>query len=111
MVSLAESHDDAGGSVAPPPLWRIEENRWSACRHGVEGTLADLETGERRPTRARLHELLDRLEPVADRFSSAEEIQHARALVERNGAMLQREVVARKGAVGLARWLADRFDA
>jgi glutamate---cysteine ligase / carboxylate-amine ligase len=108
VVSLAESHH-AGDSTACPPLWRIEENRWSACRHGVEGTLADLQTGKRRPTRAHLHELLDRLEPVADRFSSAKEIQHARTLVERNGAMLQHEVAAREGVVGLARWLADRF--
>jgi glutamate---cysteine ligase / carboxylate-amine ligase len=109
VVSLAESHH-AGDSTAPPPHWRIEENRWSACRNGVEGALADLETGERQPTRARLHALLDRLEPVADRFSSAREIHHARSLVERNGAILQREVVMRAGVVGLARWLADRFD-
>ena len=27
--------------------WRIDENRWAAMRDGVEGTLADLVTGER----------------------------------------------------------------
>jgi glutamate---cysteine ligase / carboxylate-amine ligase len=108
VVSLAERHD-AGDSVYGPPTWRIEENRWSACRHGVEGTLADLDTGERRPTRERLHVLLDQLEPVADRLAAAKEIAHARRLVERNGALVQRDVVVRDGPVGLARWLADRF--
>ncbi len=108
VVLLAERHHDGDG-VDDPPTWRIEENRWSACRHGVEGTLADLDTGERRPTRQCLHALLDQLEPVADRFSSAAEIERARRLVERNGALVQRDVVAREGAAGLARWLADRF--
>jgi carboxylate-amine ligase len=108
VVSLAERHD-AGDSVNDPPTWRIEENRWSACRHGVEGTLADLDTGERRLTRERLHALLAQLEPAANRFSAADEIEHAHRLVERNGALAQRDVVARNGPVGLARWLADRF--
>ncbi len=26
----------------PVPTWRIEENRWSACRHGLDGAMADL---------------------------------------------------------------------
>ena len=40
---LAERHD-AGEVLATAPTWRIEENRWAAARHGVEGTLADLHT-------------------------------------------------------------------
>ena len=46
---LGERHD-AGETLAVAPTWRISENRWSAARDGVQGTLADLETGERRPT-------------------------------------------------------------
>nr|MBA3326994.1 YbdK family carboxylate-amine ligase [Solirubrobacterales bacterium] len=60
----------AGGETLPvDATWRIGENRWSACRHGLEGTMADLVTGEREPTRARVMRLLDTLAPVAERLA------------------------------------------
>ena len=92
------------------PTWRIEENRWAACRYGVEGAFADLRTGEPRPVRERLHSLIDMLEPLAERLGSAPELEHARGLVERNGALLQRAVAREAGPRGLAEWLARRFD-
>ena len=76
----------------------------------MEGELADLRSGERTPTRAVLHALLDRLEPVAERLGSAAELGDARALVERNGALRQREVRRAPAALrALGPWLAERF--
>jgi carboxylate-amine ligase len=95
----------------PAPSWRIDENRWSACRHGPEGTMADLRTGERRPTRELLESLLDELAPDAERLSCAAELAHARALLARPGAARQREVAAERGLRGLVEWLADGFAA
>ena len=94
---LAERHD-AGDELGVPATWRIEENRWSACRHGVEGEMADVRTGERRSTREWLLEV-------------AEEVgaEGARPLARRNGAVRQREVAEEQGMPGLARWLADSF--
>jgi carboxylate-amine ligase len=94
VARLAERHD-AGEPLPVAPTWRIEENRWSAGRHGTDegGTLADLETGERRPTRARLLALIEDL--------------GAGALAE--GYAKQREVAAQRGLDGLGTWLADRF--
>ena len=68
--------------------WRIDQNRWSACRHGIAGEMTDLVTGERRPTR----ELLDELgaSPV-DRPAR------------------HRELAAEHGLRGLVAWMADRF--
>ncbi len=106
---LAERHD-AGEAVAAAPHWRIEENRWSAARYGVEGTMADLETGERIATRERLGRLLDELGPVARRIGSAAPLERARELVAVNGAMRQRAVAAQMGVRGLAGWMADRFE-
>jgi carboxylate-amine ligase len=108
VVDLAERHD-AGERTRPVPSWRIEENRWSACRYGVEGKLADLETGEPRPTREHLDALLDRLEPIGERFGAAAALQHAREMVQRNGALRQRAVAVERGPLELAAWLADRF--
>ena len=105
---LAERYD-ARDRLPVHARWRIEENRWSASRHGVDGTLADLETGERLDTRERLHELIDLLEPTAARLACSAELASAYSLVEANGAIRQREVVAEAGVRGLAAWLADRF--
>ena len=106
---LAERHD-AGARDSPVPTWRIEENRWSACRHGVECAFADLRSGARRPARECLRSLIDRLEPYAERLGAADALQHARCLVERNGALRQRAVAAETGARGVTDWLARQFE-
>jgi glutamate---cysteine ligase / carboxylate-amine ligase len=105
---LAERFD-AGEQLGCNPSWRIAENRWAAASRGVEGMLADLASGELRPARERLAELLEELEPVAARLGCAPELAGCAALVERNGAMRQREVAASEGLPVLARWLAERF--
>lgn len=106
---LAERHD-AGEALPVAPGWRIEENRWSAARSGVEGTMADLVTGERTPTRARLHALLDDLAPTAERIGGAALLDGAHALVEENGAMRQRNAARDGGRVeAAAAYLAERF--
>ncbi len=105
---LAARHD-AGDLPAAVATWRIEENRWSACRDGVEGTMADLESGERRPTRERLHALLAELEPEARRLGCADELAAAHDLAEVNGAMRQRAVAADGGPRAVATWLAAAY--
>jgi carboxylate-amine ligase len=105
---LAERYD-AGEALPVADSWRIGENRWSALRWGVEGNMADLETGERKPTAERLRELIEAIRPAAGRLGCEAELAIAAAMVERNGAIAQREAVAGNGAFGLARWLADRF--
>jgi glutamate---cysteine ligase / carboxylate-amine ligase len=108
VVELAERHDS--GDLGPPaPSWRIAENRWSACRHGLDGTLADLDSGEPMATREHVDALLDRLEPVAERIGAAGPLAEARRLARRNGAELQRAVAVDGGPGELTRWLADRF--
>lgn len=108
VVDLARRYE-AGERDGAVPTWRIEENAWAACRDGVEGALADLQTGERRATREHLQNLLDRLEPVAAELGAERPFEQARRLVERNGAMLQRAVLAEHGPQALAAWLTDRF--
>jgi carboxylate-amine ligase len=108
MAWLGERHD-AGELRGSAPRWRIEQNRWSACRHGVEAGMADLRTGAVRPARTCLHELLDELEPVARRLHAGDSLTHARELIEVNGALAQRRVAARAGIPSLPGWLASQF--
>jgi carboxylate-amine ligase len=105
---LAERHD-SGERLPVAASWRIEENRWSACRHGVEGTMADLGTGRLRSTRDCLEELIETLAPVADRLGAGDSLAGAVRLTACNGALVQRQVAADGGAFAVARSLAERF--
>jgi carboxylate-amine ligase len=109
LVVWLTAGGDESQALDPAPRWRIEENRWSACRYGVEGTMADLATGAPRPTRTCLRGLLETLAPVAARLDAAADFGRARVLLERNGALAQRELVAARGLPAVAGWLAERF--
>lgn len=107
-ATLARRYED-GEPLRALPSWRIEENRWSALRHGVEGEMADLETGETEPTRACLRRLLAELAPEAERLGADRLLANARELAERNGALRQREAMAERGARGVAERLCELF--
>jgi carboxylate-amine ligase len=92
-IDLAARHD-AGEALPVADSWRIDQNRWSACRHGLAGTMRDLATGRRDHTRDRIAALLERLGvdvPLSDR------------------AARQREIAADRGLPGLVAWLAEGF--
>jgi glutamate---cysteine ligase / carboxylate-amine ligase len=105
---LAERHD-GGEALRVHDRARIAENRWRAARHGLSGTLLDLETGEPEPARARILALIDAVAPAAARLGGADELEHARTLAARNGAERQRELAAERGVRGVVEWLADAF--
>jgi glutamate---cysteine ligase / carboxylate-amine ligase len=90
VTKLADRHD-AGEALPVAESWRIDQNRWSACRHGLDGTMTDLATGHREPTRERVAALLG-VEPP---------LEHPAAR--------QREIAAERGLHGLVAWLADGF--
>ncbi len=104
---LAARHD--GGELRPPdPTWRIEENRWAACRHGLGAMLADLATGTRMPARELLAQRLEQLAPTARELGCAQELADAGRLVAATGAERVRDA-AGGDPHAAARWLADRY--
>ena len=105
---LAERHD-AGERLPVHDHGRIVENRWRAMRHGLGGSLLDLDSGEPQPTRARIVALIDALSPAAERLGGAAELEHARSLAARNGAERQRALAAERGVRGVVEWLAGAF--
>jgi carboxylate-amine ligase len=104
---LAERHA-AGEELPAPPTWRIEENRWRALSRGLDGELADLETGLTSSARERLHSLFDLLEPSARALGCDRELGFARGLAESNGADRQRRAAGGDARAAVA-WLIERY--
>lgn len=107
-IWLAKRYDDSG-PFPPVPSWRINENRWSAARHGLSGEMVDLRSGELKPTRQRLYQLIEAISPTVSELDGSTHLSRARTLVECNGAERQRRVMADRGAKGLTDWMAERF--
>ena len=110
LVGHLVARHAAGEVLAVAPTWRIDANRWSACRHGVAGEMADLCTGEREPTPERLLRLIDDLTESARALGCARALDGARGMIEAGGpAAAQRRVAARADLRDVVRELADRF--
>jgi carboxylate-amine ligase len=72
----------------PLPSWPhrlLEENLWRAIRHGLSGELIDLERSESIAARARLEQLVEWVQPVADELGASPWL----AIPERNSAERQ----------------------
>jgi carboxylate-amine ligase len=105
---LAARHD-AGDLPDPAETWRIAENRWSACRHGLHGTMADVRTGAVRPTAELLADLVEELRPAGEELGCTAELRAAALLAGYGPADRLRAVAAERGPDGAAAWLAAGF--
>ncbi len=90
MVHELAEHYDSGERLADYPWQMLDENKWLAARHGLEGEIVDLPTNERVTTKALTRRLLERLEPHAQQLGSGDALDGIRDLLERgNGATRQ----------------------
>src|ERR1700761_5629006 len=86
-------HFDAGGQLSSYPFEMLDENKWLAARHGLDGELVDLPKSERVPTRELARRLLDRMRDHARDLGSLDQLEAVEDLLERgNGASRQRVV-------------------
>jgi carboxylate-amine ligase len=104
LVAWTAARHDAGELPPSAPTWRIEENRWAACRHGLDGVFTDLATGARTPVRDLLEARIEALARTAAELGCADELGEARRLLRGNGAERQRAAGdAREAARSLVR--------
>ena len=61
LVRELAEHFDSGQRLSRYPFEMLDENKWLAARHGLEGELVDLPSSERVPTRVLARRLLDRM--------------------------------------------------
>jgi carboxylate-amine ligase len=90
MVKELSEHYDEGTPLSEYPWQMLDENKWLAARHGLDGELVDLPSNDRVTTKALTRRLLERLEPHAQDLGSADALLGIRDLLERgNGATRQ----------------------
>ena len=93
MVKELAEHFEAGEKLADYPYEMLDENRWIAARHGLDGELVDLPSFERVPTKALARRVYDRLAEHAQDLGSAAELEGILDLLEGgNGAARQKVV-------------------
>jgi glutamate---cysteine ligase / carboxylate-amine ligase len=90
LVKELAEHFDAGQRLSSYPFEMLDENKWLAARHGLEGELVDLPSSERVATRALARRLLDRMREHATDLGSVSELDAVEELLTRgNGAARQ----------------------
>ncbi|MGH2858489.1 MAG: carboxylate-amine ligase [Solirubrobacteraceae bacterium] len=90
LVRELSEHFDAGRALSRFPFEMLDENRWLAARHGLEGELVDLPGSDRVATRALARRLIDRMRDHCADLGSLSELEAVEDLVARgNGAARQ----------------------
>ncbi|MGD0167069.1 MAG: YbdK family carboxylate-amine ligase [Gaiellaceae bacterium] len=85
LVARSARAIDEGEPIVWQPHRMIEENLWRAIRWGLSGEMIDLRSGEVRPTRAAVEELIEWVMPVAEELGAASYL----AVPEQNSAERQ----------------------
>ncbi len=90
LVKELAEHYEAGKRLSKYPFEMLDENKWLAARHGLEGELVDLPHSTRISTRALARRLLDRMREHCQDLGSQHELEAVEDLLERgNGAARQ----------------------
>jgi glutamate---cysteine ligase / carboxylate-amine ligase len=93
MVKELAEHYEAGGELKDYPWEMLDENKWLAARHGLEGELVDLPDRSTVPAKQLAKRLYDRLKEHAQDLGGADALEGIKDLVEHgNGAFRQRKV-------------------
>jgi glutamate---cysteine ligase / carboxylate-amine ligase len=92
LVKELAEHFDAGKQLSSYPYEMLDENKWIAARHGLEGELIDLPKQDRVGVRELGRRLLDRMREHAQDLGSDHELEAVEDLL-RNGNGAERQLV------------------
>jgi carboxylate-amine ligase len=82
MVKELAEHYEAGKSLSRYPYEMLDENKWLAARHGLEGELVDLPATDRVTAKELTRRLMDRLRPHSEDLGSAAEFDVLEDILE-----------------------------
>src|SRR5437588_3540770 len=83
LVKELAEHYDSGKRLSRYPFEMLDENKWLAARHGLDGELVDLPDSNRVPTRALARRLIDRMREHCQDLGSLGELECVEDLLER----------------------------
>jgi glutamate---cysteine ligase / carboxylate-amine ligase len=87
LVRELSEHFESGGQLESYPFEMLDENKWLAARHGLEGELVDLPSSDRVATRELARRLLDQMREHATDLGSVDELAAIEDMLDRgNGA-------------------------
>jgi carboxylate-amine ligase len=90
LVKELSEHFDAGRELSSYPFEMLDENKWLAARHGLDGELVDLPSSERIATRTLARRLIDRMREHCQDLGSEAELDAVEDLLRKgNGAARQ----------------------
>jgi glutamate---cysteine ligase / carboxylate-amine ligase len=90
LVKELSEHFDSGKELATYPYEMLDENKWLAARHGLDGELVDLPSKDRVSTKELVRRVLDRVRGHAEELGSADDLAGIDDLLQRgNGASRQ----------------------
>ena len=89
VVALGDRYEN-GAPVALLNPWILRENKWRACRHGLDADLIRDNEGDHAPLRQQLPDLVARLEPVAEKLGCLQELRGVHGILE-HGASYERQ--------------------
>ena len=93
MVKELAEHYDAGQSLSRYPYEMLDENKWLAARHGLEGELVDLPATDRVKAKELTRRLMERLRPHAEDLGSATEFDGLEDILENGTGSARQEVI------------------
>ncbi len=82
MVKELAEHFDSGQELSRYPYEMLDENKWLAARHGLDGELVDLPSQDRVRTKELARRLADRLREHAQDLGSADALDGVDDLLE-----------------------------
>jgi carboxylate-amine ligase len=82
MVKELAEHVAAGGQLGSYPYEMLDENKWLAARHGLEGEHVDLPERRMVPSKELARRLYDRLREHAQDLGGANELEGVLDLLE-----------------------------
>ncbi|MFJ3382568.1 MULTISPECIES: glutamate--cysteine ligase [unclassified Curtobacterium] len=96
LVTACSDRLDAGETLPTMQPWFVRENKWRAARYGMEAEIITNTAGDERLVTDEVHDLVARLDPVAERLGCQEELHHLDTMIERGASYQRQRKVARE---------------
>ncbi len=98
LVHLDDRLTD-GGTVPSLPPWHVQENKWRTARYGMDAVIILDSRNRERLVTDELHDLLERLAPVARRLGCSQELAGVEDIIAA-GASYQRQLAVAQAHEG-----------